>query len=135
MSLDTRAGLLVIHLVSALFMAAPLYMLIVVNERGRFAVPPGHNTDRFLENIIKNQPKRCYAYLAAILVSGLLVLNPWTAGYGDRLIQWPILGKLGALILLAGLLSYVHLGVQPRIEALLAQVQGSEIPARGSLPG
>ena len=31
-------------------------------------------------------------------------------------------------MVLTVLLSYVHLGVQPRIEALLAQVEGNEIP-------
>jgi hypothetical protein len=116
------AVLRVVHLVAALLMAAPLYSLIVVNERGRFAVPLGHNTDRFLENILKNQPRRCYVYLATIAIAGLLILDPWTAGYAGRLTDWPILAKIGVLVLLTGLLSYVHLGLQPRIEALLADV-------------
>ena len=34
MSLDALAVVRIIHLVAALFMAAPLYMLIIVNERG-----------------------------------------------------------------------------------------------------
>lgn len=61
-------------------------------------------------------------YLGTILVTGFLLLDPWAIGFADRLIDWAILAKLGSLVLLTGLLSYVHLGIQPRIEALLAGV-------------
>lgn len=127
MSADVMAVIRVVHLVAALLMAAPLYMLVVVNERGRFAVPPGHNTDRFMENIIKNQPRRCYMYLGAILITGLLLLDPTTGGYADRLTEWPILVKLGILVALAGTLSYVHLGIQPKVEAVLAGLAPNDV--------
>ncbi|MBI4311882.1 MAG: hypothetical protein HY681_08875 [Chloroflexi bacterium] len=127
MSADVMAVIRVVHLVAALLMAAPLYMLVVVNERGRFAVPPGHNTDRFMENIIKNQPRRCYMYLGAILITGLLLLDPTTGGYADRLAEWPILVKLGILVALAGTLSYVHLGIQPKVEAVLAGLAPNDV--------
>ena len=39
MSPEIRAVILLLHLLSMLFMAAPLYMLIIVNERARFNVP------------------------------------------------------------------------------------------------
>lgn len=119
MPLDALAVVRLAHLIAALLMSAPLYMLIIVNERSRFAVPPGHNPDRFMENIIKNQPKRCYVYLATILVTGFLILDPWTGGFVDRLLDWAILVKVGVLVLLAGLLSYVHFAIQPQIESLL----------------
>jgi|GEM_PF-276357 len=129
MPVELQAVLRVAHLIAALLMAAPLYMLIVVNERARLAVPPGYNTDRFLENIIRNQPVRCYVYLATILLSGLLTLMPWSAGFADRLLDPAILAKAGALVLLTGLLSYVHLGIQPKVEALLADLgPGSLVP-------
>ena len=35
MPLEARIVVLLLHLVAMLFMAAPLYMLIVVNERAR----------------------------------------------------------------------------------------------------
>lgn len=53
MPTEARAVVLLLHLVAMLFMAAPLYALITVNERARFAVPPNYNTDRYLENVIK----------------------------------------------------------------------------------
>ncbi len=52
MSLEVRVVVLLLHLIAMLFMAAPLYALLAVGERGRFAVPPNYNTDRYLENIL-----------------------------------------------------------------------------------
>jgi len=80
------------HLIAALFMAAPLYMLIMVNERARFAVPPGYNTDRYMENIIKGQPIRCYTYLAVVLITGLLLTG--LDGWGWR----ALVGNMGVRV-------------------------------------
>lgn len=121
MSPEVRTVVLLLHLVAMLFMAAPLYMLIVVNERARFAVPPNYNTDRYMENIIKRQPMRCYAYLAVILVTGLLLTifrPPWSPE--PIWTDWALIAKLVAFALLAGLLSYVHFNIQPRVERILA---------------
>jgi hypothetical protein len=120
MSLDALAVVRFAHLISALFMAAPLYALLAVNERARFPVPQGYNTDRFLENIVRSQPVRCYAYLGMTLVTGFLLLQPWQAGFADRLVDWPTVVKLEVLAILVFLLSHVRLTIQPRIETLLA---------------
>jgi hypothetical protein len=120
---EWRSIILVIHLVSTLFMAAPLYMLIIVNERARFGLPPGYNTDRYMENIIKGQPIRCYAYLAVILITGLLLIwitgLKWTSLFSD----WTLAIKAGAFILLVSFLSYIHFGVQPKIETILSTIK------------
>lgn len=122
MSPEIRAVILLLHLISMLFMAAPLYMLIIVNERARFNVPPGYNTDRYLENIIKRQPVRCYAYLTVILVTGILLVGArgwvWT--------DWALIIKLVAFVLLAGSLSYVHFKIQPHVERVLADCKPGE---------
>ena len=115
MPAEVRIVALLLHLVAMLFMAAPLYMLVMVNERARFAVPPGYNTDRYMENIIKSQPVRCYAYLAVILVTGILLT--WARGWIWT--EWALIIKLVAFIAITGLLSYVHLGIQPHIERIL----------------
>ena len=126
MSPEIRVVVLLLHLVAMLFMAAPLYMLIVVNERARFSVPPGYNTDRYMENIIKSQPIRCYAYLAVIFVSGVLLT--WARGWIWT--DWALIAKLVASTALVFLLSYVHFGIQPRIEQILAKCKpGEEVPA------
>jgi hypothetical protein len=120
---EWRSIILVIHLVSTLFMAAPLYMLIIVNERARFGLPPGYNTDRYMENIIKGQPIRCYAYLAVILITGLLLIwitgLKWTSLFSD----WTLAIKAGAFILLVSFLSYIHFGLQPKIETILSTIK------------
>ncbi len=127
MPLEARVVVLMFHLLAMLFMADTLYALISVNERGRFTVPPNYNTDRYLENILKNQPIRCYAYLAVILVTGILLT--WDRGWIWT--DWALITKLGATALLAGLLSYVHFGIQPRIERILAGWKpGEEVDAK-----
>ena len=127
MSPEVRVVALLLHLVAMLFMAAPLYALITVNERARFAVPPNYNTDRYLENVIKSQPIRCYAYLAVILVTGILLT--WARGWIWT--DWALIAKLVAFALLAGLLSYVHFNIQPRIERIMAGLKaGEEVPAK-----
>lgn len=79
MPTEVRAAMMLLHLIATLFMAAPLYALISVNERARFTVPPNYNTDRYLENMIKHQPIRCYAYLAALFITGILLT--WARGW------------------------------------------------------
>lgn len=116
MPTEARVVVLLFHLLAMLFMAAPLYALITVNERARFAVPPNYNTDRYLENIIKRQPVRCYAYLVVIGITGILLT--WARGWIWT--DWALITKLVAFALLVGLLSYVHFGIQPRIERVLA---------------
>ncbi len=118
--------ILLFHLVAFLFMAAPLYALLAVNERGRFTVPPNYNTDRYLENIIKNQPIRCWAYLSVILVTGVLLTgnSGWIWG------QWAVIVKLVATGALAGLLGYVHFGIQPHVEQVMDKIgPGEEVSA------
>ena len=126
MSPEVRAVVLLLHLVAMLFMAAPLYALITVNERARFAVPPNYNTDRFLENVIKNQPIRCYAYLAVIVVTGILLT--WARGWIWT--DWALIAKLVAATAIGFLLSYVHNGIQPHIESILDKLKpGEEVSA------
>lgn len=122
---EARDAVLLLHLVAMLFMAAPLYMLIIVNERARFGGPPNYNTDRYMENIIKSQPIRCYAYMAIIFITGILLT--WDRGWIWS--DWALIGKLAAFGLLLSLLSFVHFYIQPRIEGVLAGCKpGEEVP-------
>ena len=107
-------------------MAAPLYALITVNERARFAVGPNYNTDRYLENVIKSQPIRCYAFLAMISVTGLLLI--WHGGWVWT--DWALIIKLVAAVAIGSLLSYVHFNIQPHIESILDKLKpGEEVSA------
>jgi hypothetical protein len=46
-------GVIFLHIVAVVFMSAPLYNLIVVNERLRFGKAP-YAVDRYFENLIKS---------------------------------------------------------------------------------
>ncbi len=122
MSPELRIIVLILHLIAMMFMAAPLYALIAVNERARFTVPPGYNTDRYLENLIKFQPIRCYAYLAVILVTGIILV--W--GRGWVWADWALITKLVFFAVLATLLSYVHFGIQPNVERVINKYKAGE---------
>lgn len=130
MSLEARTAVLLLHLAAMVFMAAPLYMLIIVNERGRFPVPPGYNPDRYMENIIKGQPFRCYAYLAVIFVTGMLLV--WDRGWVWS--DWALIIKLAGFAMLLGLLSIVHLYIQPKIEVILGRCKPGEEVGAGDKP-
>ena len=125
--MDVYQAIRFLHILTVVFMAAPLYNLIVVNERLRFGKAP-YAVDRYFENLIKTNAIRCFVFQATAFVTGLLLIPlaglPFSALVTNRI----LLAKFLLLVVLSVLLSYVHMGVQPRIEALLSQVQGSEIP-------
>ena len=56
---EWKGFLLVVHILSTMMMAAPFYMLVIVNERARFGAPLGYFTDRYMENIIRNNAEHC----------------------------------------------------------------------------
>ena len=115
-----------LHVVAVVFMAAPLYNLIVVNERVRFGKAP-LEVDQYFENIIRGNSTRCYVFQLTVLVSGVLLAT--LNGPVMSLITNPVLFiKLLLLVALMGLLSVVHFSLQPQIDHLLAQATGDAIP-------
>lgn len=124
--MDAYPAVRFLHVLTVVFMAAPLYNLIVVNERLRFGKAP-YAVDRYFENLIKSNATRCFVFQVTALVSGLLLLPLGGLPFSAMVTNEILLAKFLLLLVLSILLSYVHLGVQPRIEALLSQVQGSEI--------
>ena len=121
--IDLRAFLLVVHLLSTLLMAAPFYMLVIVNERARFGAPLGYFTDRYMENIIRNNAVRCFIFQGTMAASGLALIFASGLGWGALLTLPSLVIKWVALIILVSLLSYIHFSLQPRIEALMVQVK------------
>lgn len=116
-----------LHVLGVVFMAAPLYNLIVVNERLRFGKAP-FAVDRYFENLIKTNAVRCFVFQATALVTGVLLILLGGEPLGTLFSNRILLAKFLLLLVLSILLSYVHLGIQPRIEALLGQVQGTDTP-------
>lgn len=111
------------HLLAAVFMAAPLYALLAVNERGRFGTAIAHDLDHYMEGMIRRQPLRCFAYLSVLVLTGLLLLGALGGDLGVLSINRTLAVHVLFFLLLAGLLSFVHFAVQPRIDALLGRVQ------------
>jgi len=116
-----------LHVLTVVFMSAPLYNLIVVNERVRFGKAP-LPVDRYFESIIRGNSTRCYVFQLTALVTGLVLIAIGGDPLRALVTNWVLLVKLLLLLVLMGLLSWVHFGIQPRIDGLLSQVQGETIP-------
>jgi len=116
-----------LHILTVVFMAAPLYNLIVVNERLRFGKAP-YAVDRYFENLIKTNAARCFVFQATAFVTGILLIPLSGQALSALFTNKILLAKFVLLIVLSLLLSYVHFRIQPRIEGLLVRVQGEEIP-------
>jgi hypothetical protein len=114
-----------LHVMGFVFMSVPLFNLIVVNERAQLGVSFDYHTDRYFENIIRRGAIRCYIFQITVLVSGILLLVLGPLGIGALWTNWVLLVKTLLLLTLMGLLSYVHFGLQPKIEALLGTVDSN----------
>ena len=116
-----------VHVLAVVFMSAPLYNLIVVNERVLFGKAP-FAVDRYFENIIRGAASRCYIYQLTALASGLTLLPLGGFGWSSLIENGVLLAKLLLLITLMVLLSVVNFRIQPAIDKLMRQVNGEEIP-------
>lgn len=114
----------VFHVLSAIFMAWPYYALVAVRQRALLGPPLGDRTDVYMENIIKNRTIPCFVFQGTVLLTGmiLIVLRGF---HFDVLLTNPVLGaKFGLLLVIATLLTYVHVVLQPRIDVLFAGLKG-----------
>ncbi len=116
------AALRTLHVLAFVFMSIPLFNLIVVNERAQLGSAFNYSVDRYMENIIRRGATRCFTFQATVLLTGVLMVVVGPLGIGALWGNWVLLVKTLVLLMLMGLLSYVHLRLQPRIEALLAKV-------------
>ncbi len=114
------AVLLVLHVLTAILMAWPIYALVAVNQRVRLGPPLGDRVDTYLENLVKSRTLPCFVFQATVLGTGLALML--LRGFSlSSLVTDPLLGaKFGLLVLIAALLAYVHVSLQPRIDALFA---------------
>jgi hypothetical protein len=112
-----------LHVLSFVFMSIPLFNLIVVNERALLGPSFHYYADRYMENIIQHGAYRCFVFQSTVLVSGLLLLIVGPLGISALWTNWVVLVKTLLLFSLVGLLSYVHFRLQPKIEALLADLK------------
>ncbi len=135
MEWDWRHFLLLVHLLSTLMMAAPFYMLVIVNERGRFGAPLGYFTDRYMENIIRNNAVRCFIFQGTMAASGLglIYVESWR-GWSSLVTEPALVIKWVALLVMVSSLSYIHFTIQPRVEVLINQLKPDEPAPEGIGP-
>ncbi len=119
---NAYAVLRFLHVMAFVFMSVPLFNLIVVNERAQLGTTFDYSADRYMENIIRRGATRCFAFQVTVLITGILLLIVGPLGIESLWNNWVLLVKALLLFTLMGLLSYVHLGLQPKIEALLAEI-------------
>ncbi len=118
--------LIFLHILTVVFMAVPLFNLVVVNERVLFG--PAHlQVDLYFENIIRGGAIRCYVFQCTALVTGVLLVAQGGA-LSEIVSNWVLLLKLVLLLVLTGLLSIVHFSLQPSIDGLLGGLSGDAIP-------
>lgn len=118
----------VVHIVNAILMAWPFYALVTVNQRAQLGPPLGDRADTYMETIIKNRTVPCFVFQATALITGGALVRLHGQGL-DAFVANPMLAfKFLLLLLIIGLLLYVHLSVQPRIDALFAQAGGNPVP-------
>ena len=128
--MDTVYDLLrFLHIISFVFMSVPLFNLIVVNERASLSKSFNYDTDRYMENIIKNGAYRCFVFQSTVLITGVLLLIAGPLGLESLWSNWIVATKTVLLAVLMGLLSYVHFKVQPRIESIFTDLKpDSQVP-------
>lgn len=90
-----------------------------------------------MENIIRGQAVRCYSFQVALLVSGLLLIWLRGPGLAALVTDWVLGAKFLLLLVLMGLLSYIHFSLQPRLDALFTPETGQTAigpVAAGAIP-
>ena len=112
-----------LHILSAIFMAWPLYALITVNERPKVSAALGDKVDDFMEGIIKKQSGRCYTFQITAVITGLYLWSRGGFGLSLTVPNLLMLGKLLGLFVLMGLLSYVVFVIQPKIDDLFTELK------------
>ena len=118
----------VIHIASAVLLAWPYYAVAAVNQRALLGPPLGDRTDTYMENVIKSRTVPCFVFQATVLVSGIALMLLQGLGL-SALITIPMLGaKFPLLLLIVGLLTYVHVALQPRIDAAFSEAVEESIP-------
>lgn len=125
----------VIHIFSAILMAWPFYALVAVNQRVALGQPLGDRADTYMENIIKNRTVPCFIFQATALLSGLALVFLRGLGLAVLLTNAMLGLKFLLLLLIAGLLSYVHFSLQPQIDGLFASAGNLIAPELGAQIG
>ena len=114
--------LIFLHVMGFVFMSTPLFNLMVVNERALLGPSFNYYADRYMENIIRHGAIRCYVFQFTVLISGVLLIIFGPVGIEALWTSWIVQAKTLIVFTMMGLLSYVHFGLQPKIESLMSKI-------------
>jgi len=120
----------ILHVIAAVFMAAPLYMLIVVGERGAFGRRIDAAMDGYMERIVSGQPRRCYAYVAVLFFTGLALLILTGQGLAPVVTNWTVALKVVLTLAVLGIITYVHMVLQPQVNHLVASAETEDVAVK-----
>lgn len=127
--MDTYSALLlVIHIVAIVLLAGPFYALMIVNERALLGRGMFYWADRYMEDIIRTHLTRCCVYNWTAMITGLLLIITTKGSLAAVFANWILPAKivlLGTNMLMRGYSRHI---IQPKIDRLLAQVNGDPIP-------
>lgn len=127
---DWSSAVRIVHIIAAVFMAAPLYLLIVVNERARFGKAIEAQMDGYMERIVVGQPVRCYMFLGALIITGVAFLLLTGQGWAPLVSNWMVTTKVILTLVVLVILTYVHTTIQPQIMALVARSGQEDVATR-----
>lgn len=127
---DWSSAVRILHVVAAIFMAAPLYLLIVVNERARFGKAIEAQMDGYMERIVVGQPVRCHVFLGTLILTGVAFLLLTGQGWEPLLRNWMVTTKVILTFVVIAILTYVHTTIQPQIMALVSRSGQEDVAAR-----
>jgi hypothetical protein len=114
--------LLIVHVLNAILMAWPFYALVVVNHRARLGPPVGDRADTYMENIIKSRSVPCFVFQGTALATGLALVQLQGLGLGTVATDTALAAKTVLLLVIGGLLGYVHFGLQRQIDRLFLEI-------------
>ncbi len=118
----------VVHIITAILMAWPIYALVTVNQRARLGPPLGDRVDVFVENIIKNRTIPCFVFQATALISGLALIVLRGSDMSVLFTNPIMASKFFPLLFIIVLLAYIHMNIQPRIDALFSKAGEGPVP-------
>ncbi|MCX6943681.1 MAG: hypothetical protein NT173_02780 [Opitutales bacterium] len=130
---------LVLHILAAVACAAaPFYQLRMVNERGKHGRAIIYDYDQSIERILSVQPRLCFAFILVLIATGFAFPVIYYAFHG----HWR---ETSALALAAfaikstlvfggfGVVLYGMLKIDPKVQALFAQIKPDAQPPQALL--
>ncbi|MSQ42368.1 MAG: hypothetical protein EXR65_04955 [Dehalococcoidia bacterium] len=123
------AALRTVHVLTAVLMAWPAYALVAVNQRARMGPPLGDRVDLYLEEMVKGRAIPCFIFQATALVTGVWLAAERGLDGSAFAENWRLMAKLVLLVFISGVLLYVYVWLQPRIDAEFAQLARGPDPA------